>query len=73
MMRKAVYVAVAGACIVAAAATLLSHARADPQVERGKYLVVLAGCNDCHTPGFFLGKLSRRIGRRLRNSGSRGV
>ena len=27
-----------------------------PAVERGKYLVNLAGCNDCHTPGYFLGK-----------------
>src|SRR6267142_5364622 len=26
------------------------------QVERGKYLVKLGGCNDCHTPGYFLGK-----------------
>lgn len=22
----------------------------DPQVERGKYLVTIMGCNDCHTP-----------------------
>jgi mono/diheme cytochrome c family protein len=29
---------------------------ADPEVERGKYLVTIAGCNDCHTPGYFLGK-----------------
>ena len=29
---------------------------ADPAVERGKYLVNIAGCNDCHTPGYFLGK-----------------
>jgi mono/diheme cytochrome c family protein len=29
---------------------------ADNQIERGKYLVTIAGCNDCHTPGFFLGK-----------------
>ncbi len=29
---------------------------ADPQAERGKYLVTIAGCNDCHTPGYFLGK-----------------
>jgi mono/diheme cytochrome c family protein len=28
----------------------------DTQVTRGKYLVVLAGCTDCHTPGYFLGK-----------------
>ena len=29
---------------------------ADPAVDRGKYLVNIAGCNDCHTPGYFLGK-----------------
>jgi len=29
---------------------------ADKQVARGKYLVNLGGCNDCHTPGYFLGK-----------------
>jgi mono/diheme cytochrome c family protein len=28
---------------------------ADPQVERGKYLVSVMGCHDCHTPGYFLG------------------
>jgi len=28
---------------------------ADPQVERGKYLVEFGGCGDCHTPGHFLG------------------
>jgi mono/diheme cytochrome c family protein len=25
-------------------------------VERGKYLVTLGGCLDCHTPGYFFGK-----------------
>jgi mono/diheme cytochrome c family protein len=29
---------------------------ADNAVDRGKYLVTIAGCNDCHTPGYFLGK-----------------
>ena len=28
---------------------------ADPAVERGKYLVTISGCTDCHTPGHFLG------------------
>ena len=28
----------------------------DAQIERGKYLVNLALCTDCHTPGFFFGK-----------------
>jgi mono/diheme cytochrome c family protein len=31
-----------------------AHA-ADPQVERGKYLVEIGACGDCHTPGHFLG------------------
>lgn len=32
------------------------NARADvSQIERGRYLVQIAGCNDCHTPGHFLG------------------
>ena len=26
------------------------------QIARGKYLVEFGGCNDCHTPGYFLGK-----------------
>ncbi len=28
----------------------------ESQIARGKYLVTIAGCNDCHTPGYFLGK-----------------
>ncbi|HEX4365952.1 MAG TPA: cytochrome c [Rhodopila sp.] len=28
---------------------------ASPQIERGKYLVEIMGCTDCHTPGHFLG------------------
>lgn len=26
------------------------------EVKRGEYLVTISGCNDCHTPGYFLGK-----------------
>jgi mono/diheme cytochrome c family protein len=29
---------------------------ADSEVERGKYLVTLGSCNDCHMPGYFFGK-----------------
>jgi mono/diheme cytochrome c family protein len=32
-----------------------SHADTS-QVERGRYLVQLGGCTDCHTPGHLLGK-----------------
>jgi mono/diheme cytochrome c family protein len=28
----------------------------EDQVTRGKYLVTISGCNDCHTPGALLGK-----------------
>jgi mono/diheme cytochrome c family protein len=28
----------------------------EAQVERGRYLVQIAGCTDCHTPGHFLGQ-----------------
>jgi mono/diheme cytochrome c family protein len=45
------------AAIVAAAAALPAPVRAaDPQIERGKYLATMGGCNDCHTPGYFFGK-----------------
>jgi mono/diheme cytochrome c family protein len=43
----------------------VSHgASAQTPVERGKYLVTLGGCNDCHTPGYFFGKpdMSRYLG-----------
>jgi mono/diheme cytochrome c family protein len=37
---------------------------ADPQIERGKYLVSVIPCSDCHTPGTFLGKpdMARYLG-----------
>jgi mono/diheme cytochrome c family protein len=40
----------------AAAAPLPSSALADDaQVARGRFLVTIAGCSDCHTPGALLG------------------
>jgi len=46
--------------VVVAALTVvlpLSAIAADPAaVARGKYLVTISGCNDCHTPGYFFGK-----------------
>jgi mono/diheme cytochrome c family protein len=38
-----------------AAAFAVSAQAASPQAERGKYLVTIMGCTDCHTPGHFLG------------------
>ena len=53
--------------LMLAAGTFLAASAAfaaDQQVERGKYLVTICGCNDCQTPGYFLGKpdFSRTLG-----------
>lgn len=53
VMRK-LMVGVAAAIMLLAAQGLAARA-AGSQVERGKYLVELGGCTDCHTPGHFLG------------------
>ena len=45
------------ACAAAALFLGLSfEAPAQDSVARGKYLAVIGGCNDCHTPGYFFGK-----------------
>jgi mono/diheme cytochrome c family protein len=36
--------------------TSAAASAAETQVERGKYLVTIAGCGSCHTPGALLGK-----------------
>jgi mono/diheme cytochrome c family protein len=63
-MRKFAHIAIAGVTTIVAAATLLPMAHADSAADRGKYLVTVAGCNDCHTPGFFFGKpdMARYLG-----------
>ena len=40
----------------AALATMTCSALAQDPVARGKYLAVIGGCTDCHTPGYFFGK-----------------
>lgn len=52
--------ALAAWCLLAAAA----HAEDDAQLARGRYLVTLGSCIDCHTPGYFVGKpdMNRYLG-----------
>ena len=45
-----------GAGTVGLYARTKAPAEADSPVARGKYLAAVAGCNDCHTPGYFFGK-----------------
>jgi mono/diheme cytochrome c family protein len=52
-MRTSACFALAATVAVAAP---LTAAHGQSQVDRGKYLVTFGGCNDCHTPGYFLGK-----------------
>src|SRR5436190_7453582 len=62
MLRTAVHLAFLTASMIALPAfTAMAD---DPRTERGKYLVTLGGCNDCHTPGYFLGNpdMSRFLG-----------
>jgi mono/diheme cytochrome c family protein len=37
---------------LALGATAPAAAENDPALERGRYLAKIAGCNDCHTPGY---------------------
>lgn len=55
--------AVAG-LVLAAVGTWRAEAAGREQVLRGKYLVTLGLCTDCHTPGYFFGKpdMNRYLG-----------
>ena len=52
------------AVIALSCAPLASALADDAAVARGKYLVTLGGCQDCHTPGHFFGKpdMARALG-----------
>lgn len=55
-MARSLTEAIATICLAAALSVLSLAARADDAtIERGKYLVTIGGCNDCHTPGYLLG------------------
>jgi mono/diheme cytochrome c family protein len=36
------------------AATSSVKSTPNPDIERGRYIVAISGCNDCHTPGFLV-------------------
>ncbi len=55
---------VAAALIAVFCQPLAEASSAETEADRGKYLVTLGGCTDCHTPGFFFGKpdMARYLG-----------
>jgi len=60
MLRSLVRLGIASVVALPAFAAMADNS----QIARGEYLVTLGGCNDCHTPGYFLGKpdMSRFLG-----------
>jgi mono/diheme cytochrome c family protein len=63
MNVKTIAAALAALCVPLVVPPLAQAA--DPAaVARGKYLVTVASCHDCHTPGYFLGKpdMARYLG-----------
>ena len=59
-LRRALMGSGLAAVAIAGLAALVNPSRAvvpeTAEIKRGKYLVGLGGCNDCHTPGYFFGK-----------------
>lgn len=51
MLRQPLFALAAAATAVAAVCALASPTD-DPSIARGRYLVTIGGCNDCHTPGW---------------------
>ena len=63
MNVKTIAAALAALCVPLVAPSVVQAA--DPAaIARGKYLVTIASCHDCHTPGYFLGKpdMARYLG-----------
>lgn len=54
-MPRALIAAIFAASAAGLASLPPPAAADDAQVARGRYLVVIAGCSDCHTPGALLG------------------
>lgn len=53
MAMKAFYrVGILGLAMLSAWAGVRAADTANGQIERGRYLVSVSGCNDCHTPGY---------------------
>src|SRR5208282_5618359 len=54
-MPRCVFAIAFGAALTALGSLPSSASADDAQVARGHYLVIIAGCSDCHTPGALIG------------------
>jgi mono/diheme cytochrome c family protein len=57
VMNVSMRTAVRTVIVVASAFASVASVADAPDVVRGKYLVDIAGCTDCHTPGYFSGNI----------------
>jgi mono/diheme cytochrome c family protein len=55
-MKMAHLARISALAMVAALGVASFEAYGAGDAARGKYLVTIMGCNDCHTPGYFFGK-----------------
>jgi mono/diheme cytochrome c family protein len=63
-MKSSVCFGISAAAVATIFGVAVAARSEDSQIARGKYLVSVIGCGDCHTPGTFLGKpdMSRFLG-----------
>ena len=54
-MRRSLFATALVVALTASARLALPASADDAQVARGRFLVTIAGCSDCHTPGALLG------------------
>src|ERR1700685_4692405 len=54
-MRQSLFATALGVALTAPVCLAFPASADDAQVARGRFLVTIAGCSDCHTPGALLG------------------
>lgn len=54
-MPQSLFAMTLGAALTASVCVTSPASADDAQIARGRYLVTIAGCSDCHTPGALLG------------------
>src|SRR3984885_3136597 len=55
-MRQSLFATTLGVALTASVSFAFQASADDAQVARGRFLVTIAGCSDCHTPGVFGGE-----------------
>jgi uncharacterized protein YjiS (DUF1127 family)/cytochrome c553 len=55
-MGRVARLTILAAMVISSALMSVPAFAQNAQVKRGEYLLAFAGCNDCHTPGYFFGK-----------------